>query len=55
MLDCAVLRLAAFMNPNLYREIVEKSKVELRPAGQAQLRQLMELHPGGSDSILPRG
>lgn len=32
------------MNPNLYREIAEKSKVEFRPASETQLRQLMELH-----------
>ena len=32
-----------FMDVNLYREIVVKSRVELRPATQAQLQQLMEL------------
>jgi hypothetical protein len=32
------------MNPDLYREIIAKSKVELRPASHAQLQQLMELH-----------
>lgn len=31
------------MNANLYREIAEKSKVELRPASESQLRQLIEL------------
>jgi hypothetical protein len=31
------------MNANLYREIAEKSRVELRPASESQLRQLIEL------------
>jgi hypothetical protein len=42
MLDCVVCE-PPFMNPDLYRQIAEKSRVELRPASQAQLRQLMEL------------
>jgi hypothetical protein len=32
-----------FMNANLYREIEEKSKVELRPASESEIRQLKEL------------
>jgi hypothetical protein len=38
------------MNANVYREIAEKSKVELRPASESQLRQLIEL--GGPEEAI---